>query len=93
LSIGAITLLERKHLKLTHKLHAFLILQAQEEQQLLEQIEQELQKARQSVEHQRQQQSSSGTAAQQGMPAAKHCVALQERLSHKKQQLDEAVSR
>jgi hypothetical protein len=68
-------------------------LQAQEEQQMLEQIEQELHKARQQLEHQRKQQSMSGAAAQPGVPAAKCCIALQDRLSHKKQQLDEAVSR
>lgn len=72
---------------------ACLLLQAQEEQQLMEQIEQELLKARQQVELQRKQRSTSGAAAQQGVPAAKCCIALQERLSHKKQQLDEAVSR
>jgi hypothetical protein len=68
-------------------------LQAQEEQQVLEQIEQELHKARHQLEHHRKQQSISGAAAQPGVPAAKCCIALQERLSHKKQQLDEAVSR
>jgi capsule polysaccharide export protein KpsE/RkpR len=68
-------------------------LQAQEEQQMLAQIEQQLHKARQQLEHQRKQHSVSGAAVQQGVPAAKCCVALQERLSQKKQQLDEAVSR
>jgi hypothetical protein len=68
-------------------------LQAQEEQQVLEQIELELHKARQQLEHHRRQQSISGAASQPGVPAAKCCIALQERLSHKKQQLDEAVSR
>jgi hypothetical protein len=78
---------------LTWCLLVCLLTQAQEERQLLEQIKEELQKARQQVEQQRKRQSTSPAAAQQGVPAAKCCVALQERLSHKKQQLDEAVSR